>query len=325
MALVGLLFLIIVLWNVSLKRRVRKAGSDLQRTEQRYRDLIESSPDMIFLVNEIGDILHANERARTFLLFPEQEGAVNLSQITTPDDAEEIVIFLTKVYNDGCDKHELSMLAASGHSMEVEVAGRVIQGPLNTDLLACLFARNVTERNRMEEELIQSERLGIIGKMAASVAHEINNPLSIIQANAEDLMFEEAVSDEVRDGLSAIQRNAERAGEITKGLLEAASPLPMEVKRLNVAELIRNSLSLLGPKVKKNQINLVIMEGPLFIKGDSRAMQQVLVNLLFNSLEHSDEHGSILIMARRQGGRGRCDCSAGRQGQGQGNQPGKFT
>jgi len=300
-AIIGLIFIGIVLWNVSLKRRVNKAASDLQRTEQRYRDLIESSPDMIFLVNEAGDILHANERARTYLLLPKQDGIANLSQITASHDVEEIVAFLTKVFNDGCDKHEFTMLSTLDHSMEVEIAGRVIQGPLHTQLLACLFARNVTERNRMEEELIQSERLGIIGKMAASVAHEINNPLGIIQANAEDLLYEVEVDEDVKEGLSAIQRNAIRAGDITKGLLEAASPKPMLVQKLDVATLLHGSISLLGSKRKGRDIEVRILNESMVISGDERALQQVLVNLLFNSLAATNEDGRIVVVARSAG------------------------
>ncbi len=300
-AIVGLIFIGIVLWNVSLKRRVDKAASDLRRTEQRYRDLIESSPDVIFLVNEAGDILHANERAQSFLLFPDQDDIVNLGQIMVPDDVDEIAAFLTKVFNDGCDKHEFSMQSVSGNPMEVEIAGRVIQGPLHTELLACLFARNVMERNRMEEELIQSERLGIIGKMAASIAHEVNNPLGIIQANAEELLCEANVDKDVKEGLSAIQRNAIRAGEITKGLLEAASPKPISLKKINVGDMIYESLSLLGPKAKKSRIEVRVEDGPLFIRGDNRVLQQVIVNLLFNSLASMDGVGFIEILVWRQG------------------------
>lgn len=294
---VGVIFVIIVVWNVLLKRRVEKVTMDLFRTEQRYRDLIESSPDMIFLVNEEGDILHANERARTFLRFPGGEGAANLKDVVTRDCADEISAFLNKVFNDGCDKHELEMVAESAQPMEVEVAGRIVRGTEQSLILACLFARNVTERNRMEEELIQSERLGIIGKMAASLAHEINNPLGVVQANAEDLMYEEDLSPEVKDSLRAIQRNAMRAGEITKGLLEAASPRPMALDSIEVGALVADSLSLLGSKGKRERLSVRLPEEDLYIRGDERALQQVLVNLVFNSLAVTGEDGSIVISA----------------------------
>jgi PAS domain S-box-containing protein len=297
---VGIVFIVIVFWNVLLKRRVEEVTRDLRRTEQRYRDLIESSPDMIFLVTEEGEILHANERARAFLLYPREE-TPNLQQLVTEEFRDEINAFLTKVFNDGCDKHELNMVSASAYPMEVEMAGRILQGGSQQQVLACLFARNVTERNRMEEELIQSERLGIIGKMAASLAHEINNPLGIIQANAEDLMFMEGESKDVKDGLSAIQRNAIRAGEITKGLLEAASPKPMSMEIIEVGALVNDALLLLGGKSKRQRVTVQMESDPLYIRGDERALQQVLVNLVFNSLSATEESGSIKILTHGAG------------------------
>jgi PAS domain S-box-containing protein len=296
----GVIFITIVVWNVLLKRRVEEVTGDLKRTEQRYRDLIESSPDMIFLVNEQGDILHANERARTSLLFPGGEGP-SLQDLVTREFRDEISAFLTKVFHDGCDKHDLQMLGVNADPMEVEVAGRILQGGAQEGVLACLFARNVTERNRMEEELIQSERLGIIGKMAASLAHEINNPLGIIQANAEDLMYEDGASKDVKDGLAAIQRNAIRAGEITTGLLEAATPRPMIMEILDVRTLIADSVLLLGSRKKRERVTLELEDRPLLIRGDERALQQVLVNLVFNSLAVTGADGSITILAQGEG------------------------
>jgi signal transduction histidine kinase len=189
------------------------------------------------------------------------------------------------------------MIADSAQPMEVEVAGRIVRGTERSQLLACLFARNVTERNRMEEELIQSERLGIIGKMAASLAHEINNPLGVVQANAEDLMYEEDVSAEIKESLRAIQRNALRAGEITKGLLEAATPRPLTLHSIEMSALIADSLSLLGSKGKRERLSVQLPEKPLYIRGDERALQQVLVNLVFNSLAVTGEDGAIVISA----------------------------
>ncbi|MDD3311765.1 ATP-binding protein [Pseudodesulfovibrio sp.] len=298
----GVIFVVIVIWNVSLKRRVERVTTDLRRTEQRYRDLIESSPDMIFLVNEQGDILHANERVHAFLRPTGPVVGGNLKQVVTREYVDEISAFLDKVFNDGCDKHELVMQGASSRPMEVEVAGRIIQGSDRAELLACLFARDVTERNRMEEELIQSERLGIIGKMAASLAHEINNPLGVIQANAEDLVFEEGLSPDVKEGLLAIQRNAIRAGEITKGLLEAATPRPMSIEVLEVGALVRDALLLLGSQSKRQRVEVLVPDEPIHLRGDERALQQVLMNLVFNSLAASEAHQPIRILAARDGG-----------------------
>jgi len=243
------------LWNISLKRRVEKVTRDLRRTEQRYRSLIESSPDMIFLVSENGEVLHANERAVTNLMLPQSEG-LNIRELIAPEDRDEVSPFLDKVFHDGCDKYEFHMDERSNTVLEVEIAGRLIQGTGHAGQLACLFARNVTDRNRMEEELIQSERLAIIGKMAAGVAHEINNPLGIIRFNAEDLLYAEEMSEDARDGLDAISRNAARAADTITHMLDLASPKPLQMQPFHLEDTVRDSITLLGPKIKRAEVSV---------------------------------------------------------------------
>jgi signal transduction histidine kinase len=210
-----------------------------------------------------------------------------------------VALFLKKVFNDGCDKYEFRMELGKGEILEVEIAGRIIQGAPRTQQMACLFARNVTERNRMENELIQSERLGIIGKMAAGVAHEINNPLGIIRYNAEDLLFAEELSDEARDGLNAISRNAARAGDTIASLLDLASPKPMVKSVLDLEEIVRDSIALLGPKIKNVTLTLTMKDAPLSICGDSPALHQVMVNLLLNAISSMEDQKEIHISGDR--------------------------
>lgn len=291
-------FLMIVAWNISLKKRVSKAVSDLQRTEQRAQDIIESSPDMIFLINESGDILHANKQAEETLIC--SADCINVIQFLAPNSEKDLLEFVKEIFTLGYSKLEFEVKDSSNQKMYVEIAGRMIQGSLNTGKQACLFARNVTERNRIEEELIQSERLAIIGNMAASVAHEVNNPLSIIQANAEDLVLETGLTADMKDGLLSIQRNAKRAGEIIKSLLQTATPRAMNVEILEVGSVIADSLPLLGFKSKGKSIKIhLFCDEPILVQGDRRTLEQILVNLLFNALEHSELDGEIDICVQK--------------------------
>jgi len=296
---IGLAFLGFALWNISLKRRVEKVTRDMRRTEQRYRSLIESSPDMIFLITEDGTILHANERAMSNMLLTPSYQGMNIRDLVAEQDREEVPAFIKKVFHDGCDKYEFHMDERTNAVLEVEIAGRLIQGTGHAGQLACLFARNVTDRNRMEEELIQSERLAIIGKMAACVAHEINNPLGIIQYNAEDMLYAEEMSDDAKDSLTAISRNASRAADTITHMMDLASPKPMAKDLLHLEDEVKDSISLLGPKLKKVRLTLEFKRPPLTMQGDSRAIQQVLVNLLLNALGCMNDEGTIDIQGSK--------------------------
>lgn len=296
-------------WNIILKRQVNRVTQSLKRSEERYRDLIESSPDMIFLVTEHGEIIHANERARTRTMLPIHRTGLNIADLMPADERPEVLAFLQKVYKDSCDKHEFKFETENGLTAEVEIAGRLIQGKGSLALHACLFARDVTERNRMEDELIQAERLGTIGKMAASMAHEINNPLGIILANAEDLFFEKNLSDPIKEGLETIQRNANRAGEITQGLMYLASPKPLPKQRIDLRDVIRDSQALVAPRLKGINFSANLPDSPLLVKGDARSLQQVTVNLILNAVESLDGDGSVTVEVGLKNGP---NCSTGR-------------
>nr|WP_176724249.1 transporter substrate-binding domain-containing protein [Desulfoplanes formicivorans] len=300
--LVGLAtFLMLAMaWSFLLRRKVAKVTKDLQRTEQRYRVLIESSPDMIFLVNKEGRILHANKQACVMLALAAGHDNLRLDQILVQGEVPAMASFLCHVFSEGYGKHEFTLQSLSGNKVLAEIAGQLIQEE-QTEALGCLFARDVSERNKMEEDLIQSERLAIIGKMAASVAHEINNPLSIIQANAEELLYADDLSEDLREGLSAILRNAERAGEITGGVLAQAAPKAQCKERINVLDLLEESVMLVGPKAKKDTIRINVSDDPLFIYGDIRSLQQVFMNLLFNAIENMDPGKEITLSADKTG------------------------
>ena len=290
-----LCFVSISVWSYLLKQKVQSVTKDLKRSEQRYRDLIESSPDMIFLVTADGRILHANESAKSKLAIPEKEAYLSLKKLISTDNHDEIVAFLEKVFSGDWDSHQFIFMLPGDEKMEVEIAGRPISGNNGRANHACLFARDVTRRNRIENEWIESERLATIGKMAASVAHEINNPLSIILANSDELLYEEPQTESLKDGLEAIQRNATRAGKITHALLDLASPQPFEEEFLDLKELVLECGTFLKPKLKKYQFEVLIPEEGIEIKGDRGSLQQVLVNLLLNSIANMDEGGIITV------------------------------
>lgn len=293
LAIVGGLFLLFALWNFILRRQVNEITGDLQDTEERYRTLIESSPDMIFLVDENGDIFHANVKALNSLKFADANKNCLLHMIQT-DDVEEMKTWLHHVFINGAGQHEFKFYSKSGHILEIEIAGAMLKG-YHEKTLACLFARNVTERNHMENELFQAERLAIIGKMSASIAHEINNPLSIIQLNAEKLLSRYQGDEKTRKKLTSVLRNAERAGTITKSLLNSASPAPIERKKNNLKHLIKQAVNLMGRKAKNVHIHIHIQDGPLYLYVDAPTMLQVLMNLLFNAIENMDQGKAIHI------------------------------
>ncbi len=152
----------------------------------------------------------------------------------------------------------------------------------------------MTERKRLEAELMQSERLAIMGEMAAGIAHEINNPLGIILANTEELIQEIDGRGAIRESLQTIERNAIRAGKVIDDLLTFTRPNPPSKVRIDLIALIEESLSFCKQQLRQKgiQVERQFSGEAVFFEGDDNQIQQLMVNLILNSIQAISEKGS---------------------------------
>ena len=292
----------ILAWNFLLKRKVLKVTEDLAISRKRYQELIESSPDMIFLVNARGDILHANEQVRAFAFYDPMGPIDNIHDFVIPDQIKDFELFLSNIFQNKSDRREFILKTSKTETRGFDIAGRVIEGAQADEQQACLFARDVTQRNRMENELMQADRLATIGKMAASVAHEINNPIGIILANAEELHFSDHQPEIIAQSIDAIERNATRAGKIAERLMALASPSAFEWNVIDMEAMVQESAALLATHLKHIDFRMQFPDKKLLVKGDETRLQQVIVNLLLNSINSLRENQKITIMGRADQG-----------------------
>ncbi len=169
-----------------------------------------------------------------------------------------------------------------------------------------------------QQNLIQSERLISMGKLAAGVAHEINNPLTGILSYAEDLMEDTNASDPRRKDYEVIVHEALRCRQIVRSLLDFARQDAPSLIRVRPGELIERSLDVVVRQAAFLNIRFVqnIEENLPTIEVDPVQIQQVLVNLFVNAQQAMPEGGDIILAARRADGGKRVEFSVKDQGTG---------
>jgi len=295
-ALLVVLITGVTIWNQALKRKVNEITGELQASEERYRQLIESSPDFVFLINQGGLLRLANQSVgRRLGISREDLPRMSLFELVPREDHERCQGFIQEVFSEGLASVEMRMKGRRGDPISLEIAAALLRKDKDEARLACCFARDLTVRKRMESELIKSDRLATLGRMAAGLAHEVNNPLGIISAHTGDLLSGELNPRETAESLAIIQRNAIRAGSIIEALLGQASSRPPRMVDLDLAEIIEGCLLFLRPRMKKIKLETETAPGRHWIKGDEAQLQQVLVNLLLNSAENVFENGLIRV------------------------------
>jgi two-component system NtrC family sensor kinase len=168
-----------------------------------------------------------------------------------------------------------------------------------------LLEQNITEKRRLEAELIQSEKLAAMGQLAAGVAHEINNPLTSIIANAQ-MLLEDLPQDQVEMIQSAklIESAGLKATQVVKNILGSVRKEEFIFEPLDLNESIQGALMLLSHEFLSKEINMIFDRGqnmPL-ITASENYLQTIWVNLIMNSIESIEKKpGEIFISSRFDG------------------------
>jgi PAS domain S-box-containing protein len=286
-------------WHLALKRKVIQITKELKISEERYRQLIESSPDMVFLIDKDGVIRMANKSAADRLKIPaEKLVRHDLKHLVIPEDAKKFDRFLDRLFSHSMATLETRLIHFPHCDIMVEFVAARLEPRSESTPLACCFARDLTRRKHMEQELMAAERLATIGKMAAGVAHEVNNPIGIILAHTEDLISGELTGKEMEESLTAIRRNAIRAGSITRAMLDQASSGKADKSWVDLAQIMEACLYFLKPRLKKITVVLDLASKTCLIRGDENQLQQMFINLLLNAVESMNGEGTLRVSGR---------------------------
>jgi two-component system NtrC family sensor kinase len=161
--------------------------------------------------------------------------------------------------------------------------------------LAAHHYRDVTEENRLQRKLIQSEKMAAIGMLAGGVAHEINNPLAGILAFAQ-LLKNEFTSPDAQSDLNEIEQAAKRCKKIVEDLLLFARPHgESEQRDISLADTVEQILPLSKLNLKHRNVTITTQyEGSLPpVRGISARLQQVFLNLINNAAQSMEGGGEV--------------------------------
>ncbi len=169
-----------------------------------------------------------------------------------------------------------------------------------------LSGRDVTDLKRLEEQLIQAEKLAAMGQMLAGVAHELNNPLTAILGVTELLREREGADDSTKRQLELTHRQARRAARIVQNLLEFSRPASTQKRPLDLNNLLERTLQLQEHSLRRNNIEVDFHPHPDLpnVIGDASQLIQVFLNLVTNAeqaIRELRDSGRIQIRAGRNG------------------------
>ena len=284
----------------------------LEKSEFKYRLIAENTSDLIMVMGKEHEISYFSPSHELVLgyLTSELEN-IELCKLVHPDDVDLFRNTIEILFEDTEPQTiEFRLRHKQGSWIEFESRCKPVMGEKSLIAHIVIISRDISERKKAEEHLLQSEKLSIVGELAAGIAHEIRNPLTTIKGFVQLYKSNEAI--EYTDLLLS---ELERIETITSELLTLGKPQVILMKHTNLQDLVENTLELLLPQANMNDIEFKLSyeESPFFITCEQNQLKQVFINILKNAMEAMHEGGEIHLNLRK-GAEGKCIISVQDQG-----------
>lgn len=282
---------------------VRRRAEEIERLHARQAKILESSAVGLLLLDAECRIQAWNRALEEIYGLPrEQALGRRLSEVLPLQVARRIGRRIRRgPLADEGRIFRLNMVNRRGERLVANLAISPVDGSDESEGSSVVTFDDVTERVKLEEQVLRQERLASLGLLAAGVAHEINTPLTGISSYAQMLIEESPEGDPRLEILSKIEKQTARASRITNSLLNIARPERAVLRELDINETIQEVLQLFEPQVRGRAVKLhadLATDLPM-IPGHKAKLQQVLLNLLLNARDAVDDQGRITIRSAR--------------------------
>ncbi|MFP3870773.1 MAG: PAS domain S-box protein [Syntrophobacteria bacterium] len=169
------------------------------------------------------------------------------------------------------------------------------------------YGIDVTDKLKMEKQLIQADKMASLGTLAAGIAHEIRNPMATINLNTQILLRDLALDQDYQVYMLDIQKEVRKIERIISEILEFSKPKPAHLVESDINEVLRGVHDLTRVQLRKHnvRIHLKLHESLPPVLIDPRQVTQVIINFVINAMQAMPEGGDLTITAQRDpGGRG---------------------
>lgn len=299
-------------------RLIQEVVSTLRKSEALLGGLFEFAPDAIVVADRAGRIVRINARGEALFGYSRAEVLNRPIEVLIPDRFRKHHESLRENFVTDAQRRALTP--------ERELWGRrkdgtefpadIALGPIQTEdgLLMLATVRDITKRKEMEhalrtkseevrevsQQLWQTAKLATMGELAASIAHELNNPLGTVSLGVEDLLTTTRPDSPAYRELKVIEQETERMARLVANLLQFSRPGHQQISTFNVSEEIEKTLELSFFFLRKRTVTAVREFAPdlPLIQGDRQKLRQVFLNLIVNASDAMPRGGTLTLRAR---------------------------
>jgi two-component system, NtrC family, sensor kinase len=298
-------------WSADLEREVAHQTAEFKKSEQRYRSLVENAGDAIFTADRAGTILSINAYGAKVLRLPaDRIVGRNLSEIFACPTAEEPLLAIDEVFESKKGRQITHLVKLGERELWLNTNFRRLLDEQGKIYAVLGIARDVTDRRLIEEQSYHTEKLASLGTLSAGVAHEINNPLTVILGFTDLLLEKAEKGSETEEILRTIESYGNKAKKVVDNLLAFARRKEHSEDEVDVNACLDAVLAVLGNYLLVNRISIsthALLPGLPAVRGDADELQQVFLNIINNAVfAMKAEGGGELGVETRIGEGGTC-------------------
>jgi len=266
----------------------QQAEQALREAEEKYKKLVEATSDMIWESDEKGVFTFVSPRIKDILGYKVGEVVGKKRTLDlAPEEEKRKWLGRFKEVNANREPFsgfEITHLHKNGNLILLETSGIPFFDSAGNFKGFAGINKDITERKRIQEQLVIADRLASVGELASGIAHELNNPLTGVIGFAQ-IALDKDIPDYVREDVQIVYSEAQRAAQVVKNLLTFARKHPLAKQLMSINSIIEKVLELRAYEQKVNNIQVNTHFAPELpeVMADYFQLQQVFLNIVINA------------------------------------------
>jgi len=288
--------LILLMDDVTERKRL---GERIKRTEEHLAQVVDSANDIILSTDRKGKILSWNNTIEiiTGLKSNRVMGKPFSGYLLKEDQKSFLSIMNQLLRRKRVKDKEFSIINKDSEAVDILWSFSAMKDEQGEVIGLVIVGHDLTERKELQAKLTQSAKMASLGTMAGGIAHEIRNPLAIIDSSAQ-ILKKYSENEEIRSlGIEKIRNATKRAADIVDNLLQFAHQSEFAPEELDTNKLIESTFKLLENQLSIRHVIVKKNYSPVLpaIYGNKNQLQQVWINLILNACNAMSEGGTITV------------------------------